>query len=376
MAVRVAICAAARVIRQLLTEGLLLSALGSVCGLLVARWLAAALTPALWGSASAVDLDLSIDGRAIAFTAAIATICTVLSALLPALRASDVHLAGACRSRADDDDRPAPRCVGEWLVAIQVALSVLLLRAAALLVRSVWNLNEVQAGFDPTNLLIFRLDPVRNGYSPVQARRSTPGRSNSSRRCPASDRHAAQYPAHRRRARVGRAPRRTDTRAGTPAAREFFLTHEAHMLTVGDDFFSTLSIPIRRGRTLSSSDVTEAQPVAIVNEALARQPLAARTRSDGRSRPTSAQGNDLRGGRRLRGYEVHVAAPAVAADRLLHLSPARRQHANVCREDNRRPARRGLGRARDVPTARSQPAASLPCGRRKHRSHRRCGGSG
>ena len=58
---------------------------------------------------------------------------------------------------------------------------------------------------------------------------------------------------------------------GTPAAREFFLAHETHMLTVGDNFFATLGIPLRRGRTLSSSDVADAQPVAIVNEALARQ---------------------------------------------------------------------------------------------------------
>ena len=276
MAVRVAIGAPrARIIRQLLTEGLLLSALGSLCGLLVARWLAAALTPALSGSASAVDLDLSIDGRAIAFTAAVATICTVLSALLPALRASDVHLAGGLHEQARTMTTGRRRGVlANGLVAIQVALSVLLLSAAALLVRSVWNLRDVQAGFDPTNLLIFRLDPVRNGYSPVQARTlyaraleqlaALPGvRSATLLNIPLIGAGGARGLAAR--------PDAPTLELGTQAAREFFLAHEAHMLTVGEDFFSTLGIPLRRGRTLSPSDVADAQPVAIVNEALARQ---------------------------------------------------------------------------------------------------------
>ena len=180
----------------------------------------------------------------------------------------------------------------------------------------------MQAGFDPTNLLIFRLDPVRNGYSPVQARTlyaraleelaALPGvRSATLLNIPLIGAGGARG--------LAALPDAPTLELGTPAARAFFLAHEAHMLTVGDDFFSTLGIPLRRGRTLSSSDVAEAQPVAIVNEALARQ-LFGSEDAIGRvvqDRPQS-QGNDLRGGRRLRGYEVHVAAPAVAADRLLH----------------------------------------------------------
>ena len=262
------------------------------------------------------------------------------------------------------------------LVAIQVALSVLLLSAAALLVRSVWNLNEVRAGFDPTNLLIFASIRCATGIHPCRRERSTPWRSNSSRRCRASDRQRCSISrSSAPRAGLAALPD-ADLELGTPAARGFFLTHEAHMLTVGDDFFSTLSIPSAAAGPCLRPTSRKRNPsrswLQLGAPALWQR---GRGRTVVQDRPQS-QGNDLRGGRRLRGHEIHVAAPAVAADRLLHLSPTRRQHANICREDNRRPARRGLGRARDVPTARSQPAALLPCERRKHRSHRRCGGSG
>jgi predicted permease len=276
MTVRVAIGAPrARVIRQLLTEGLLLAALGSACGLVVAKWIADGLAPVLSGSWGAANLDLAIDARAIGFTAAVATVCTILSALLPALRASDVHLSSGLQEQPRTMTTGRRRgLLSNGLVTIQVALSMLLLTAAALLVRSVWNLRDVQAGFDPSNILIFRLDPMRNGYTPERARAlyeqaeeqlmAMPGvRSVTFLNLPLIGAGGARG--------LAALPDAPVLEMGSPAAREFFQTHETHMLTVGDNFFTTLGIPIRRGRGLTASDTDESQPVAVVNEALARQ---------------------------------------------------------------------------------------------------------
>jgi predicted permease len=276
IAVRTAIGAPrARVVRQLLTEGLLLAALGSGLGLLVARWIAAALMPALGALTPESGLEVGPNWRVIAFTAVLATICTAFFALVPALRSTDVRLASGLQERARGLTNPRRRALlAQTLVAIQVALSVLLLTAAALLVRSMSNLQVVQPGFDPTRVLLFRLDPSRNAYAPARVRElytialkrlaAIPGVESASlsRNTLIGGGGSST---------IAALPNEPPLEPGTPAARAFYNTHTTFVLTVDEGFHSTMRIPMLRGRALAASDAADAQPVALVNSALARQ---------------------------------------------------------------------------------------------------------
>ena len=276
IAVRAAIGASRkRVVRQLATEGLLLAALGSLCGLVVARWIAGALTPALGRSAATLNLDIGVNWRLVAFTAALATLCTALFALVPALRATDVNLAAGLQDQPRVSTPSRRRAIlSKALVAVQVALSLLLLAAAVVLVRSVSNLKAVQTGFDPTKLLIFRVDPGRNGYAVEQSRQfyaramerlsALPGvRSVSLMSTSLIGDGGSQT--------IAALPEEPPMEPGTAAARAFFDSHRTYALNVGEDFFTTMSIPILRGRPTGAADTAEAQPVAVMNHSLALQ---------------------------------------------------------------------------------------------------------
>jgi predicted permease len=276
LAVRTAIGAPrARVIRQLLTEGLLLAALGSGIGLLVARWIAGALLPALGTLSAESALEIGANWRVVAFTAGLATVCTVLFALIPALRTTDVGLASSLqeRSRGLTDPR-RPVVLSQILVAVQVALSLLLLTAAALLVHSVSNLQVVQPGFDPTNVLIFRVDPSRNDYAPGRIRALYTAALERLAAIPgvrsASLTHNTLIGAGGS-STIAALPNAPPLESGTRAAQAFFETHRTFVLTVDEGFLSTMRIPVLQGRALASSDTADAQPVAVVNRALARQ---------------------------------------------------------------------------------------------------------
>jgi predicted permease len=276
IAVRVAIGAPrTRVVRQLFTEGLLLAILGSACGLLVARWIAGALMPALGSLSPESGLEIGANWRVVAFTAALGTICTALFALVPAVRATDVGLAGGLQERSRGLTIPRRRAVlSQALVAIQVALSVLLLTAAALLGRSVSNLQVVQPGFDPTDLLIFRTDPGRNAYAPARVRELYTTALDRLAAVPgvlsASLTHNTLIGAGGS-STIAALPNEPSLERGTAAAQAFFETHRTFVLTVDEGFFRTMRLPLLRGRALSSSDTVDAQHVAVVNRALAQQ---------------------------------------------------------------------------------------------------------
>ena len=154
MAVRLSLGAGRlRLIRQLLTESLLLAAGAAALGSLAALWAAPALVRMLAPDDSPVKLALGLDGRMLAFTAAVSLVTALAFGISPALRASKVELHEALKSGA----RLAgggPKWQGRWLVALQMALSLVLLVASGLFVRTLLNLKALHPGFDKHNLLI------------------------------------------------------------------------------------------------------------------------------------------------------------------------------------------------------------------------------
>jgi predicted permease len=164
-----------RLVRQLLTESVLLSSLGGLLGLLFAAWGTQALLPLLSQGEIPPYLNLSPDIRALSFTIAVSVLTGALFGLLPAFLATRVDLNSALKSdRSGLSPSPGARGVsmtfGQAYVISQVALSLLLLVGAGLFLRSLQNLQRVDAGFVRENALVMKLEPIGSKTPQLAAR--------------------------------------------------------------------------------------------------------------------------------------------------------------------------------------------------------------
>jgi putative ABC transport system permease protein len=160
IAIRLAIGASrGRLIRQLLTEGVVLVSLGAAAGWLFARWGASFLVAVLGGPAKRVVLEPHFDLRVLGFTAGVSIATALLFSLAPALRATRVD---AAKPGSVVRSTPENR-LGRALVVVQVTLSVLLLCGAALFVRTLHNLNGVASGFDHAGILTMQVEATVPG---------------------------------------------------------------------------------------------------------------------------------------------------------------------------------------------------------------------
>ena len=170
MSVRMALGAGRpRLVRQLITESLLIAAIGGTLGLLVAWWGSLTLLRLAGGGPRPIPLDVHLDGRILAFTAILSIVTAVLFGVAPALRATRVELGAALRTQgrgvAGTAGRPGRLPLGKLLVVAQVALSLLLLVGTGMLVRSSRHLQQADVGLARDELLISRVDAERSGYA-------------------------------------------------------------------------------------------------------------------------------------------------------------------------------------------------------------------
>jgi putative ABC transport system permease protein len=148
-----------RLIRQLLTECVLLSSAGALLGVLLARWTAALLLRLISTARNTVSLDLSPDTYILGFVLATVVLTSLLMGLLPALRSTRASLSSAIKgSQCSETGRDMGLRGRRWIVGSQVALSLVLLVAAGLLLRSFVKLVTLDIGFDRNNVLLVRLD--------------------------------------------------------------------------------------------------------------------------------------------------------------------------------------------------------------------------
>jgi predicted permease len=150
-----------RVVRQLLTESLLLSSAGGVLGVLLGYW-ARQLLP--------FASEAPMDWRVLTFTGVLSVVAAVAFGLAPALRATRLDLSGRMKESGRSVTRPRT-LLTRALVVLQVGISLAVLIGAGLLLRTVRNLRQAPSGFDTRNLIIFSVNPARAGYDEKQAGR-------------------------------------------------------------------------------------------------------------------------------------------------------------------------------------------------------------
>jgi hypothetical protein len=259
LSVRLAIGASRlRLARQLLTESLVLSAAGAALGLGIAAWISRALVRQIVFQGSSAALDLTLDGRVLLFTASIAVLTTLLFGTAPAFRASRAAPLDALneRGRGGHSERGG---LAPWLVAAQVALSMVLLVSAGLFVRSFLTLATRDLGFDRARVLVVQMDSQQAGVEPSQrvplflrARDAVRARPNVA--AAAVSYLAPMGGGFTPAVTVSDAPRTSIEIFGNP---------------ISPDWFRTYGMRIVAGRDLTEADRTGAR-VAVVNEAFAR----------------------------------------------------------------------------------------------------------
>ncbi len=272
MAVRAAVGARRwQLIRQLLTESVIVGLTGGALGLLMAVWgtrAIASLVPQGF-TTSVYDLDnIQLDWRVFAFTLVLSVLTGVVFGLAPALTASKPDLIKALRtSRSQGLMSFGLRSFRGWLVVVELALAVVLLLGAGLLVRSFNKLMAVDLGFDRENVLTFRVSLPRSKYAkPVQTDAFYKDMLQRLNALPgvqaAGAINHAPLEGHGMIAFMGiegHSPldRKTDPAIGVGV--------------VGGEYFKALKIPLLSGRLYDTRDVAESPKVAIVNQAFAKR---------------------------------------------------------------------------------------------------------
>jgi len=253
MAVRLALGAGrARVVRQLLTESVILSVLGGVLGILFAYWGAHAIISFVSSNQTRpLGFATGVDLRVLGFTMAVSLLTGILFGIAPTFRGARVDLTPALKE-GERSSASSGHASGKWLsignalVVTQVALAIVVLVGAGLLVRTLQNLRSVDVGFDSRNILIFGIDPTLIGYKGPQVDafyRDLQGRLSEIPGVKSVSYSMGPLLSGGLMITMFHWP-------GTPQDQN----SEADVLPVGPNFFETLHIPFLAGRGFNASD--------------------------------------------------------------------------------------------------------------------------
>jgi putative ABC transport system permease protein len=261
-----------RLVRQLLTESMLLSSAGATLGVLIALWVADMLTGLMPAELSRyITWDTRLDPRTLIFTAGIAVLAGVASGVAPAFHCSRPDTVRILREggRGTSGSRSRQRLAAVLVVA-QVACTMVLLVGSALCVQSFQRMGGDPDGIDPASLLVLRMNLNETTYAlPHQRRAFARELVERAQALPGVESAVVMNIAPHTWQTLA-SPFTIEGRQEAVAARQRFSTVEA----VGPDYFRTMRIPLREGRSLTNVDGPEGPGVAVVSEGLARRYFA------------------------------------------------------------------------------------------------------
>ena len=258
-----------RILRQVVTESLLISVLGGALGLLLGYLGRTAIPKLLTNAWERNDLQVPFDWKVFAFTACITLTTGVLFGTAPAWSASRAELSSALKRGSRLATRHRRGWSGKGIVGFQICLSTLLVAAAMLFFRTLINLSTVNPGFQTDHLLLFLIDPPSQRYTPPQIVALHARIEEAVRRLPGVQ---------------GESLTDVPFLSNWVSSSSFFVNgdstanssrsspgRQADSADVGADFFKVMQIPMVAGRAFTQQDAETGRHVAVINEALARQ---------------------------------------------------------------------------------------------------------
>ena len=258
-----------RLVRQLISESVLLALLGGMGGAMAAVWATDLLSTLDIGGSigGGVTVDVTMDWRVFTFTAVAAVLTGLVAGFAPALRTTRVNLTQAINSGGRGSGRGAAgQRLMSGLVVAQVTISLVLLVCAGLFVRSGQNAATFDAGFRTDHVLLVSVDPLAQGHAPERARGFF--------RDVAAE--VAALPGVRSASWARTAPQTASSDIVGVVTLDGGAIPETDPVTVYRNdvdpaFFDTVDVPVIRGRGFSDEDATEGRAVAVINETAARQ---------------------------------------------------------------------------------------------------------
>jgi predicted permease len=259
-----------RLIRQLLTESVMLAGFGGALGIAFALWIKNGLLAVSdWGPRS---LEPKLDWRVLVFTLALSLLTGIIFGIVPAWRATKVDLAPSLKDNSRGSSAASRSLLSRCLVVTQVALSLLLLVGAGLFLRTLLNLQRVETGFNTRNLLLFGVQPGLIGYKEerltqlyqqmAERLESVPGaQAVTFSRMPLISGGSSSRGVFLRGALS--APPDSEGRIKTSG--------EGYVHHVRENFLEAMGIPLLAGRALNSSDDAKAPKVVVVNQTFANK---------------------------------------------------------------------------------------------------------
>lgn len=286
MSVRLAIGAGrGRLLRQLLTEGLILSSIGAVGGLLIAYWTRRALVP-FFRAQVGIDVNLvgALDWRVLGLSVAVGLLSTLMFALVPAIQTGKIDLATALKSESRGGVGGCGRSrIRSSLVIVQVSLSFILLVGAGLLIQSLQQMRTASPGFSTQELVTTGVNLLAAGYDVPRAKIFQDALIDRIQNITGVE--SASYSRIRPFSYLpySSAPIAVDGYLASPNEQPTAQYNE-----VGPRYFATMGIPLLSGREFTSDDNETKPLVAVVNETMAAQywpgvdPLGKRLQVKGR----------------------------------------------------------------------------------------------
>ena len=257
-----------RIVRQWLTESMMLALCGGAGGLFLAWWICEGLLPYLHPPGDrALNLDLSPNLTILFYTLAVSIMCGAAFGWIPALRSSKQNLAGVMKEEGSFGGRGTSRSrLRNMLVVSQVAMSLFLLIAAGLLVRALWTAQRVEPGFAIHNLLVVRSDMSLHQYD---ANRATAFENQMKARLEVMP--GVKGVSFGAVAPLGSSFWSTNLNPDGYPSSPYDSKYEVNFSYVAPGYFETLGIPIVEGRGFTQVDVAKGRKVGIISQTTAQR---------------------------------------------------------------------------------------------------------